>query len=216
MPRSQGASPDIDAVANRPLSLGPDELHSFYERAFADAGEKPADLSGRVERLEALLEAVLSAEHEASPLLDEPPASDDALAQAVRERDAGGVVASDDAVERYRPRLLEEEEVTEAPVGIIVMWAGVTVPDGWALCDGTNGTPDLRNRFIVATGSEYALGATGGSKTYQIPQHQHVTKAGANIMAGTDADVGDIAEDPIPSIENVEPPYYALALIMKL
>lgn len=37
------------------------------------------------------------------------------------------------------------------PKGGIIMWAGTTVPTGWALCDGTNGTVDLSNRFIVGS-----------------------------------------------------------------
>lgn len=54
------------------------------------------------------------------------------------------------------------------PRGIISMWAGGVgdVPSGWHLCDGTNGTPDLRDRFIVAAGSSYPPGYTGGSLTY--------------------------------------------------
>lgn len=40
------------------------------------------------------------------------------------------------------------------PSGVIVMWSGSSIPSGWALCDGTNGTPDLRDRFIVGAGEE--------------------------------------------------------------
>jgi hypothetical protein len=49
----------------------------------------------------------------------------------------------------------------------ISMWSGIasTIPIGWLLCDGTNGTPDLRDRFIVGAGGEYAVAAKGGSKT---------------------------------------------------
>lgn len=51
------------------------------------------------------------------------------------------------------------------PSGFIGMWSGSSdaIPDGWALCDGNNGTPDLRNRFIIGAGSDYAVGSTGGS-----------------------------------------------------
>ena len=64
------------------------------------------------------------------------------------------------------------------PVGLICMWSGTTVPTGWALCNGTNGTPDLRDRFIVGSGSSYAIGSTGGSNTVtlttaQMPSHAH-------------------------------------------
>lgn len=52
-----------------------------------------------------------------------------------------------------------------AQTNMVVMWAGSSgsVPAGWHLCDGTSGTPDLRDRFIVGAGSTYALNATGGS-----------------------------------------------------
>jgi len=47
--------------------------------------------------------------------------------------------------------------------GLIIWWADATIPDGWHLCDGTYGTIDLRNRFVVGagTGSDYAVGNTG-------------------------------------------------------
>lgn len=35
------------------------------------------------------------------------------------------------------------------PAGAIMMWSGTTAPSGWALCDGTSGTPNLKGRFIV-------------------------------------------------------------------
>jgi hypothetical protein len=51
------------------------------------------------------------------------------------------------------------------PTGVILMWSGpiASIPSGWALCDGGNGTPDLRNRFIVGAGITYSVGDTGGS-----------------------------------------------------
>merc|ERR1711997_338506 len=51
------------------------------------------------------------------------------------------------------------------PSGGIIMWSGSAsaIPTGWSLCDGTNGTPDLRNRFVVGGGSSYGYGSTGGA-----------------------------------------------------
>lgn len=51
------------------------------------------------------------------------------------------------------------------PRGVIVMWSGGTdeVPTGWALCDGSNGTPDLRDRFIIGAGGTLDPDDTGGS-----------------------------------------------------
>ena len=64
------------------------------------------------------------------------------------------------------------------PRGGIIMWSGVIIPESWSLCDGTNGTPDLRNRFIVSSGSSYNIGTSGGSTTQtlsvsNLPSHNH-------------------------------------------
>jgi hypothetical protein len=61
------------------------------------------------------------------------------------------------------------------PYGTIIMWhsSSGTIPTGWALCNGGNGTPDLRNRFIVGAGNAYAVGATGGSTDAVIVSHNH-------------------------------------------
>ena len=66
------------------------------------------------------------------------------------------------------------------PSGGIIMWSGAigSVPSGWSLCNGANGTPDLRNRFVVGAGSTYAVGLTGGADTVtltvtQMPAHNH-------------------------------------------
>jgi hypothetical protein len=74
------------------------------------------------------------------------------------------------------------------PVGGIIMWSGITVPTGWSLCNGSNGTPDLRNRFIVAadsltkTGittqfgtSPYDPGDVGGTADAVVVSHSHTT-----------------------------------------
>lgn len=70
------------------------------------------------------------------------------------------------------------------PSGGIIMWSGsiASIPSGWFLCDGANGTPDLRDRFIVGAGSAYAVGATGGAGAVtltevQMPSHAHYFSA---------------------------------------
>jgi hypothetical protein len=61
------------------------------------------------------------------------------------------------------------------PAGIISMWSGsiASIPTGWLICDGTNGTPDLRDRFVVGAGSTYAVNATGGSANATLVSHNH-------------------------------------------
>lgn len=98
-------------------------------------------------------------------------------------------------------------------VGQVIMWYGNVnnIPSGWALCNGSNGTPDLRNRFLIGAGDDYSLGATGGGGSVstssagahdhgavtgdhtltieQIPSHQHnvgnvVTYPGSGLQWG--------------------------------
>ena len=75
--------------------------------------------------------------------------------------------------------------------GIIVIWSGLltAIPTSWQLSDGTNGTPDLRSRFILGAGSTYDVNTFGGSATHahtitgttdstaltidQMPYHNH-------------------------------------------
>ena len=52
------------------------------------------------------------------------------------------------------------------------MWSGSveSIPAGWYLCNGSNGTPDLRDRFVIAAGGSYSVGSTGDGS---VPAHTH-------------------------------------------
>jgi hypothetical protein len=65
------------------------------------------------------------------------------------------------------------------PSGLISLWSGsvASIPSGWYLCNGSNGTPDLRNRFVVGAGSTYAVDATGGSADAVTVSHTHTFSA---------------------------------------
>jgi hypothetical protein len=74
------------------------------------------------------------------------------------------------------------------PSGGIIMWSGsvATIPTGWQLCNGTNGTPDLRDRFVVcAGGATYAVGATGGTADAITVSHSHSLSAVSTGDAGS-------------------------------
>ena len=76
--------------------------------------------------------------------------------------------------------------------GMIMMWSGTiaTIPSGWLLCDGTSGTPDLRNRFIIGANADDAGVAktnvtgsatqTGGNKDGTLGSHSHTTTSAGN------------------------------------
>ena len=68
----------------------------------------------------------------------------------------------------------------ELPIGIIAIWSGTTtnIPTKWHLCDGTNGTPDLRGQFVVGAGGSYNVGDSGGEAIHtlavnEMPSHSH-------------------------------------------
>ena len=82
------------------------------------------------------------------------------------------------------------------PSGFIGLWSGsaASIPSGWLLCNGTSGTPDLRDRFVVGAGSTYAVGATGGAATItlstsDIPSHTHTFSATTSTDGSHDHDM---------------------------
>ena len=120
------------------------------------------------------------------------------------------------------------------PVGTIVMWSGsiATIPTNWALCNGVNGTPDLRDRFIVGAGSSYGVGVTGGLSSVtlsisEMPAHSHTytsTPINYSRSGGTSPIYVPTGGQPSSSTSTVggglshenRPPYYALAFIMRI
>lgn len=74
-----------------------------------------------------------------------------------------------------RTNLDVPQAVYAVPSGGIILWSGsiAAIPTGWLLCNGTGGTPDLRNRFIVGAGSTYAVYDSGGSANAIVVSHTH-------------------------------------------
>ncbi len=118
--------------------------------------------------------------------------------------------------------------------GVIVMWSGLIrdIPAGWSLCDGTLGTPDLRDRFVVGARGDYdgvskttltgAPTQTGGSvthtHTFTTDGHLHGTKSGGPFegSVGTIDIVREKDTGTTDGPNTVPVPYFALAFIMKL
>lgn len=67
------------------------------------------------------------------------------------------------------------------PSGMVMMWSGsiASIPSGYALCDGSNGTPNLLDRFLVGAGSSYSVGSAGGIKT---STHKHNAWTGSTVL----------------------------------
>ena len=77
-----------------------------------------------------------------------------------------------DRIERvYDGRYVEPGRV---PTGAIIMWSGAIpdIPVGWTLCDGTNGTPDLTDRFVTGAGGQYEVGDTGGEDEHTLTEDE--------------------------------------------
>ena len=87
------------------------------------------------------------------------------------------------------------------PAGVITMWSGAiaNIPAGWSLCNGTSGTPDLRDRFVMGAGGTYAVGATGGSATSSAAgSHTHTEAAAGVHDHGTATGSTTLTVDQIP------------------
>ena len=136
---------------------------------------------------------------------------------------------------------------TPIPAGGIFLWSGSigSIPAGYVLCNGSNGTPDLRDRFVVGAGSTYAVDATGGSANAVVVSHTHAAtvtdpghlhKWGGPILnnRGLGANQYDASGSEAHNTSTVTtgitvtnasagvsgtnanlPPYYALCYIMK-
>jgi hypothetical protein len=109
------------------------------------------------------------------------------------------------------------------PSGIILMWSGsvASIPTGFVLCNGANGSPDLRDRFVVGAGTTYDPDDNGGSVNHTHPftgdGHTHTIPGGLEIAEGEGYTYDTASEVAAGTTDNGSslPPYYALAYIMK-
>lgn len=149
-------------------------------------------------------------------------------------------VKSDLQIDSGKKLSIGGSDVVPVPVGGIIMWTKKDLPDTehWAVCDGKNDTPDLRDRFVVGAGYSYSLGNTGGATSVtltvdQMPSHSHqvkVTAQGYKDSRSNDAECvnwdhnesGKGSDywwsEPAGGDQSHEnrPPYYALYYIMRV
>jgi hypothetical protein len=102
-------------------------------------------------------------------------------------------------------------------IGGICLWSGTiaTIPAGYALCNGSNGTPDLRDKFVIGAKQDDAgvpkTNVTGSlTQTGGAADHTHSLDSGADIDAGTvDYSTTTLSASSLP-------PYFALAYIQRI
>lgn len=109
--------------------------------------------------------------------------------------------------------------------GMIVLWYGEVdqLPFSWHICDGTCGTPDLRNKWVRGAGNTFAVGAMGGFKNHlhtltgNFHFHDQATSPGP-VAGGADYSKAgnNVAITGQTSNDSLRPPYYALTYIQKM
>jgi hypothetical protein len=70
------------------------------------------------------------------------------------------------------------------PSGVILMWSGTlaNIPSGWKLCDGSEGTPDLREKFLMGARAGQNPGTTGGAVNKTTAGHVHAQTVHAHSV----------------------------------
>lgn len=126
--------------------------------------------------------------------------------------------------EPWGPTLSVDLTATLWVTGMIIKWpfSIESIPSGWHLCDGTEGTPDLRNKFTVGAGSTYAPGDSGGASIHAHTQTSHfhsgILLPGGDISSGTGYTSLFTSDGKAPAIQDANhlPPWGAVCYIMKL
>lgn len=81
---------------------------------------------------------------------------------------------------------IQNGDTPKMPRGVIAMWLGslASIPPGWFLCDGNNGTPDMRGKFLKIANDLTEVGNTGGSNTHTHAAQGHTHSGGSHTHTG--------------------------------
>ena len=159
--------------------------------------------------------------------------------------DKGAKLAIEDIYRTLQNLLSKQNEIIDkaVPTGLIAIWKGsiASIPSGWSLCNGSNGTPDLRDKFVIGANQDDSgtpktnvtgsLTSSGGEATHtltkaEMPAHTHTydhwdsgTRAegtgGDTTLPGSYLTSEDTGSTGSGDAHNNLPPYYSLAYIMK-
>ena len=107
-------------------------------------------------------------------------------------------------------------------IGVIGFWSGSigSIPSGWFLCDGTHGTPDLRNEFLVGAGTSYnpddSAGNLNHDHAFTGDGHNHALSSGTDIFGAPGLHPNLSSAFTTGTTDNGSnlPPYYSLCKIM--
>lgn len=110
------------------------------------------------------------------------------------------------------------------PIGFIAIWSqtAANIPPGWTQCDGTQGTPDLRDQFLIGAGSSFAPDDSGGNVDHShdlTPDtHFHTLPVTSDLLNG--ANLLDNTDDATPDGNTITPgelpPFKSLIYIMRI
>lgn len=177
--------------------------------------QPPDPTIGHEARLQALVAQVLAALK---------PADNGKSQQAIDRSETANMLAL------MRSEQVDKRQIGkgQVPIGGIIMYSGefADIPRDYALCNGTNGTPNLTDKFIRATNTESAVGTTGGSNEEIVTTTDKVTgnsvatttagaAAGTDINAVTSVSYTDTLHNHDATVATI-PAYYTLAFIMRL
>ena len=109
-------------------------------------------------------------------------------------------------------------------IGAIILWSGLVsnIPNHWQLCDGTNGTPDLRAKFLKGATNDGDVHDAGGTVNHNHPftgdGHYHTRITGPGIAAGDDFVPYTADSTAVGTTDNTDgqPPFYKLAYIQRM